>query len=73
MKNEKEKKQNNPIDKAVNRAADWSKAKIDDVRKKIEKSKTTRTKDRRLPLLYAALMPASALRVSHPRMLDPGE
>ena len=73
MKNEKEKRQNNPIDKAINKATDWSKAKVNDVRKRIEKSKTTRTKDRRLPVLYAALMPATALGVSHPRMLDPRE
>lgn len=70
MKNEKE-KGSNPIDKAINKAADWSKSKIEGVHKRIEKSKTTRTKDRRLPILYAALMPAVALNVKHPRMLDP--
>lgn len=73
MKNEKEKGRSNPIVEAIDKATDWSKAKVADARKRIEKSKTTRTKDRRLPLLYAALMPASALRVSHPRMLDPRE
>lgn len=71
MKNEKEKSQSNPIDKAIDKAVDWSKSKVNDVRKRIEKSKTTRTKDRRLPILYAALMPAVALNVKHPRMLDP--
>ena len=70
MKNEKE-KGSNPIDEAINKAVDWSKSKIEDVHKRIERSKTTRTKDRRLPILYAGLMPALALNVKHPRMLDP--
>lgn len=47
MKNEKEKELSSPIIDAFNKAEDLLKAKRNEIRKKIEELKTTKTKDRR--------------------------
>ena len=57
MKNEKEKKRSNPIDEAVDKAKDWAKSKINKTREKIEKSKTTKTEDRRPKIPVNTLAP----------------
>lgn len=74
MENEKEKAkekgQNNPIVEAANKAADWSKAKIAAMRKRIEKSKTIRTKDRRFSDLTDAFVVPKELREEHFSILE---
>lgn len=70
MKNEKEKKRSNPIDEAVDKAKDWAKSKISKAREKIEKSKTTRTKDRRFSDLTDAFLVPEELREEHFRRLE---
>ena len=65
MKNEKEKKRSNPIDEAVDKAKDWAKSKANKARENIEKSKTTRTKDRRPKIPADTITPPG---FEHPRI-----
>ena len=57
MKNEKEKEWSNPIIDAFNKAEDLLKAKRNEIRKKIEELKTTKTKDRRSKIPVNTITP----------------